>query len=171
MRLHTAAIVDRLAPNNTTNSPGGQAANAKLMQLFADTCNIPVILPFSSSAAVVLGSAMLARFAAEVHRGRSGKELETQQDVEGASNTYRERLWNIMVCANLSLMFFYRVCVWLISVFRPTRYRSGGDDAARCKDRTCHLPTREKAPGGKVQDFPGSDRNSTKVEENNGRSI
>ncbi|KAF8833887.1 hypothetical protein BDN67DRAFT_1017081 [Paxillus ammoniavirescens] len=35
------------------------------MQLFADTCGIPVVLPASYSEAVVLGAAMLARIAAE----------------------------------------------------------------------------------------------------------
>ena len=44
---------------------GGQAKNAMLMQLFADTCNMPVVLPENSGAAVVLGAAMLGRFAAE----------------------------------------------------------------------------------------------------------
>lgn len=67
------------------------------MQLFADTCNIPVILPHSSGAAVVLGSAMLGRFAAEVLKQEDGKVLETQADVERASDMHRERLWNIMV--------------------------------------------------------------------------
>ena len=38
---------------------GGQAKNAMLMQLFANTCNMPVVLPQSSGAAVVLGAAML----------------------------------------------------------------------------------------------------------------
>ncbi|KAF8304941.1 Pentulose kinase [Clavulina sp. PMI_390] len=77
---------------------GGQAANAKLMQLFADTCNIPIILPFSSGAAVVIGSAMLGRFAAEVSAVEGqDKFLETQTDVERASETHRERLWQIMV--------------------------------------------------------------------------
>jgi ribulose kinase len=36
-----------------------------MMQLFADTCDIPVILPKSHSEAVVLGAAMLGRIAAE----------------------------------------------------------------------------------------------------------
>lgn len=69
------------------------------MQLFADTCNIPVILPFSPGAAVVLGSAMLARFAAEVHQLEGGKALTMQQDVDRASDMHRERLWDIMVSA------------------------------------------------------------------------
>ena len=42
---------------------GGQAKNAMLMQLFANTCSMPVVLPKSGGDAVVLGSAMLGRFA------------------------------------------------------------------------------------------------------------
>jgi ribulose kinase len=67
------------------------------MQLFADTCNIPVILPHSHSAAVVSGSAMLGRFAAEVLEHNNGAILETQADVERASDVHKDRLWNIMV--------------------------------------------------------------------------
>jgi ribulose kinase len=44
---------------------GGQAKNAVMMQLFADTCGIPIVLPKSHSEAVVLGAAMLGRIAAQ----------------------------------------------------------------------------------------------------------
>ncbi|KAF9242914.1 hypothetical protein BU15DRAFT_60201 [Melanogaster broomeanus] len=57
---------------------GGQARNTVLMQLFADTCEIPVVLPASHSEAVVLGAAMLARIAAE-------------------KVTAAEQMWKIMV--------------------------------------------------------------------------
>lgn len=67
------------------------------MQLFANTCSIPVILPHEFSAAVVIGSAMLGRFAAEVLEQEKGAFLETQDAVERASDEHRERLWNIMV--------------------------------------------------------------------------
>lgn len=77
---------------------GGQAANAKLMQLFANTCNIPVILPHEFSAAVVIGSAMLGRFAAELVGAEKGKVLTKQEDVERVSLEHKERLWDIMVC-------------------------------------------------------------------------
>ena len=60
---------------------GGQAKNAKLMQLFADVVGTPVILPESTADAVSRGSAMLARYAAEVKGGKTGKSL----------------LWDIMV--------------------------------------------------------------------------
>ncbi|KAF8833888.1 actin-like ATPase domain-containing protein [Paxillus ammoniavirescens] len=57
---------------------GGQARNIVLMQLFADACGIPVVLPASHSEAVVLGAAMLARIAAE-------------------NVTTAEQMWKIMV--------------------------------------------------------------------------
>ena len=51
-------------------SGGGQARNVRLMSLLAQTCGIPVVLPSSPAlagpGAVVLGAAMLGRFAAEV---------------------------------------------------------------------------------------------------------
>lgn len=63
---------------------GGQAKNLPLMTLFANTCKIPVILPTNSGAAVVLGAAMLGRFAAEFN-GNAGKQDQGS------------KLWDIMV--------------------------------------------------------------------------
>ncbi|KAH8105005.1 Pentulose kinase [Phellopilus nigrolimitatus] len=60
---------------------GGQVKNAKLMQLFANVLNMPVVLPQSTDDAVARGSAMLARFAAETQQGKQKKDL----------------LWDIMV--------------------------------------------------------------------------
>ncbi|EJD00891.1 Pentulose kinase [Fomitiporia mediterranea MF3/22] len=60
---------------------GGQAKNAKLMQLFADVVGMPVVLPESTADAVSRGSAMLARFARERQEG----------------NTKQDLLWDIMV--------------------------------------------------------------------------
>lgn len=64
---------------------GGQAKNTQMMQLFANTCNMPIVLPFSHSLAVVLGAAMLGRFADEA----------TQHKYSG--DKIGENLWNIMV--------------------------------------------------------------------------
>ena len=64
---------------------GGQARNAPLMQLLADTCGMPVVLPANSGAAVVLGAAMLGRFAAELDKNKGGDEQES------------EARWKIMV--------------------------------------------------------------------------
>ncbi|KAF8155711.1 hypothetical protein B0H34DRAFT_808738 [Crassisporium funariophilum] len=63
---------------------GGQAKNRGLMQLFADTCSMPVVLPKDSGGAVVLGAAMLGRYAAEA------------QSSDGEREGQAERLWNIM---------------------------------------------------------------------------
>ena len=67
------------------------------MALFVNVCNIPVILPHSPGAAVVIGSAMLGRYASEVHEQIGGKLLDTQEEVERVSNNNKERLWDIMV--------------------------------------------------------------------------
>jgi len=64
---------------------GGQAKNILLMELFANVCGMPVVLPFSHSLAVVLGAAMLGRFAHEASREKL------------AEDQIGERLWNIMV--------------------------------------------------------------------------
>jgi len=64
---------------------GGQAKNILLMELFANTCGMPIVLPYSHSLAVVLGAAMLGRFAHEASREKLGDEQ------------IGERLWNIMV--------------------------------------------------------------------------
>ncbi|OAX39251.1 Pentulose kinase [Rhizopogon vinicolor AM-OR11-026] len=67
--LQTRHIVDDLnAAGHVITSlymSGGQAKNVIMMQLFADTCGIPIVLPKSHSEAVVLGAAMLGRIAAE----------------------------------------------------------------------------------------------------------
>lgn len=72
----------KLLPPITQLLTGGQAKNTLLMQLIADVCSLPVILPSSNSMSVVLGSAILARSAAE-------------QSMKRAFSV--ERLWNIMV--------------------------------------------------------------------------
>ncbi|KDN47232.1 hypothetical protein RSAG8_03711, partial [Rhizoctonia solani AG-8 WAC10335] len=100
--LQTRHIVETMnARGHTVRSifmSGGQAANAKLMQLFADTIGVPVVLPQSHSAAVVLGAAMLGRFAAEVVAmdSASGSYAE-QKAAEEASEKTKEDLWKIMV--------------------------------------------------------------------------
>ncbi|KIY67282.1 Pentulose kinase [Cylindrobasidium torrendii FP15055 ss-10] len=65
---------------------GGQAKNIPMMQLFADTCGMPVVLPFDHAGAVVLGSAMLGRLASEAQ----GKGVLGEKE-QG------ELLWKIMV--------------------------------------------------------------------------
>ena len=73
---------------------GGQVKNKALMQLLANVCEMPVVLPADSGAAVVFGAAILGRFANEVsdwcasHRGKAKLSIEEQNKM----------LWNIMVC-------------------------------------------------------------------------
>ncbi|KAH9921515.1 Pentulose kinase [Epithele typhae] len=89
--LQTRHIVDQMnAKGHEVRSiymSGGQAKNAMLMQLFANTCAIPVVLPENSGAAVVLGAAMLGRFAAEA----AGHTELLAREKRG------QALWEIMV--------------------------------------------------------------------------
>ena len=85
--LQTKHIVEEMNGNGheigSIFFSGGQSKNAALMQLVANTCKMPVVIPHSSSTAVVTGAAMLGRFAAEASkRGREGNGQE---------------LWDIMV--------------------------------------------------------------------------
>jgi glycerol kinase len=126
--LQTRHIVDTLNANGHSIQEiyvsGGQAKNAPLVQLLADVCGIPVILPgLDGGSSVVLGAAMLGRFATEVttqlsnpasgasksigsedqglHAGQTRQErapvLRTQLDVDRESKGFGSRLWNIMV--------------------------------------------------------------------------
>ncbi|KAI0034386.1 Pentulose kinase [Vararia minispora EC-137] len=85
--LQTRHIVDSLnAAGHTINSiymSGSQAQNVALMQWFADACSIPIFIPHSFSVAVVLGSAILGRFAAEYRTSMSEEE-------------HNRRLWTMM---------------------------------------------------------------------------
>ncbi|KAI3604828.1 ribitol kinase [Moniliophthora roreri] len=86
--LQTRHVIDELNASghsiNTIYVSGGQAKNPLMMQLLADTCYMPVILPYDHTNTVVLGAAVLARFAAEV--------VETMTERE-----QNDLLWNIMV--------------------------------------------------------------------------
>ncbi|THV00590.1 Pentulose kinase [Dendrothele bispora CBS 962.96] len=89
--LQTRHIVDEMNEKGhaitSIYMSGGQAKNIPMMQLFADTCGMPVVLPFDHAGAVVLGAAMLGRFAAEA-MGRKEPMKETEQN---------ELIWKIMV--------------------------------------------------------------------------
>ena len=85
---------------------GGQAKNGALMQLMADVCGMGIVLPKSGKEGkkggvidpVVLGSAMLGRYADEARKeGAGGREGQA------------ERLWNIMVC----FAFFFLSSIFL----------------------------------------------------------
>lgn len=88
--LQTRHIVDEMnAKGHKITSiymSGGQAKNIPMMQLFANTCGMPIVLPFDHAGAVVLGAAMLGRFAAEAN-GKGEMSSQEQGDL----------LWKIMV--------------------------------------------------------------------------
>lgn len=75
---------------------GSQAKNGPLMRLLATVLNMPIIIPPQPSAAVVLGAAMLGRFAHDLSDQLGGNAIETQQDVEKAKKIGGERLWDVM---------------------------------------------------------------------------
>ena len=74
--LQTKHIVDEMNGKGheirTIFISGGQSKNVALLQLLANTCDMPVVTPHSSSTAVVTGAAMLGRFAAEASEGNGG---------------------------------------------------------------------------------------------------
>lgn len=74
---------------------GGLAKNKLLMQLIADCCKMPVQLPFSSSASVVLGSAMLGAIAAR--EIETGGPIKSQDEAAKRSEGMKEELWSTMV--------------------------------------------------------------------------
>jgi hypothetical protein len=57
---------------------------------------MPIILPPNPSAAVVLGAAMLGRFAHDLSTSRSNKPILSQQDAEIAAKE-GGKLWQVMV--------------------------------------------------------------------------
>jgi ribulose kinase len=103
--LQTRHIIEEMNTNGhkirSIYVSGGQAGNRALMRLFADVCNKPVVLPFSHSGAVVLGAAMLGRFAAEM----AAVDGEMLPEARG------ECLWKIMVCGlSFNFMRLTRIC-------------------------------------------------------------
>ena len=67
--------------------------NQILMQLLADICGIPIQLPFSHSASVVLGSAMLGAAASdEAAKG----PIENQEEAGRRGKAMSPALWKIM---------------------------------------------------------------------------
>jgi len=65
------------------------------MLLLANICDIPVQLPFSHSASVVLGSAMLGAMASAPEEQKSG-EITDQAEAEKRSLAMKDRGWEIM---------------------------------------------------------------------------
>lgn len=81
---------------------GGQCKNRTFMQLIADVCRVPVQLPPSPSAAVVGGSAILGKFAADQANPPLGGPIQqpvkitSQDQADQAALQHREHLWSLM---------------------------------------------------------------------------
>ncbi|WWC86903.1 uncharacterized protein L201_001782 [Kwoniella dendrophila CBS 6074] len=100
--LQTRHIVDEMnAKGHVIDSiymSGSQAKNGPLMRLLSTVLQMPVIIPPQPSAAVVLGSAMLGKYAYSISLERNGKEIINQlQANEQASEKDKNKLWNVMV--------------------------------------------------------------------------
>ncbi|GAA5935503.1 hypothetical protein JCM1841_003912 [Sporobolomyces salmonicolor] len=98
--LQTRQIIDEMNRNGhkieSIFMSGGLVKNRFLMSLIADICNVPVQLPYSHSASVVLGSAMLGAAAAEEAQ-RLGGPLDSQEKAEKSSYGMKEKLWGNMI--------------------------------------------------------------------------
>ncbi|GAA5912161.1 hypothetical protein JCM8208_000920 [Rhodotorula glutinis] len=101
--LQTRQIIDEMNKSGhkieSIFMSGGLVKNRFLMSLISDICNMPVQLPYSHSASVVLGSAMLGAAAAEEAErlASSGEKLESQKAAETSSYGMKERLWDAMI--------------------------------------------------------------------------
>ncbi|GAA5941733.1 FGGY-family carbohydrate kinase [Sporobolomyces koalae] len=100
--LQTRQIIDEMNDKGhqvkSIFMSGGLVKNRFLMSLIADICNIPIQLPHSHSASVVLGSAMLGAAAAEEAQRLGVKvELDSQDKAEKSSFGMKENLWGNMI--------------------------------------------------------------------------
>lgn len=75
---------------------GGLVKNKILMQLLADICGIPIQLPFSHSASVVLGSAMLGAAAFEDLQQNASRPIDSQEEASKRGREMSTSLWSIM---------------------------------------------------------------------------
>ena len=154
--LQTRHIVDEMnAKGHSIRSiymSGGQAKNIPLMQLFADTCNMPVVLPQNSGAAVVLGAAMLGRIAAELKPDEAN--IEAQNELRG----------KIMV----SCPYYFFPCFSFCSQSNTCMLsRQGRHDPARHARSACCKTKGEKTARSEVQNFPREHRNPEEVAQGN----
>ncbi|TIB97136.1 Pentulose kinase [Wallemia mellicola] len=81
---------------NSIYMSGGQVKNRALMQLMADVCQMPLILPASASGPVVAGCAMLGRYAYELSQKKDYTEIVKQQQAEQVGEGNKRRLWQLM---------------------------------------------------------------------------
>ncbi|WWC59468.1 uncharacterized protein I303_102024 [Kwoniella dejecticola CBS 10117] len=99
--LQTRHIVDEMnAKGHKIDSiymSGSQAKNGPLMRLLSTVLQMPVIIPPQPSAAVVLGAAMLGKYAHSISVELQGKEIQTQEEAKRARENDKDRLWDVMV--------------------------------------------------------------------------
>ena len=98
--LQTRQIVEAMNSRGHTIKAifmsGGLVKNPVLMQLLADVCSMPVQLPASASASVVLGSAMLGAAAGHPDEVAQGP-ITTQEQASERARAMTHRLWDVMV--------------------------------------------------------------------------
>ncbi|GAA5859802.1 hypothetical protein JCM8547_007034 [Rhodosporidiobolus lusitaniae] len=99
--LQTRQIIDEMnAKGHKIDSiymSGGLVKNRFLMSLISDICNLPVQLPYSHSASVVIGSAMLGAAAADEKERLQSASIEDQKTAEESSYGMKDRLWETMI--------------------------------------------------------------------------
>jgi ribulose kinase len=66
------------------------------MGLLATVLQMPILIPPQPSSAVVLGAAMLGRFAHDLTTSRQGTPISTQADAEEEKKTKGGGLWDVM---------------------------------------------------------------------------
>ncbi|KAN0066377.1 hypothetical protein ACQY0O_000471 [Thecaphora frezii] len=119
---------------NSIYMSGGHVKNPVFMQLMADVCDMPVLLPFSSSASVVAGAAILGRFAAEVYdpeavsasglyAPKQGTRIADQKMAEQASFEYKDHLWDLMIRMTKPGTFVYPTRNHKLKALLDIKYR------------------------------------------------
>lgn len=76
---------------------GGLVKNDLLMDLLANICNVPIQLPASHSASVVLGSAMLGKAAYVSTELAQSQVISSQKVAEDRAHQMKDKLWQIMI--------------------------------------------------------------------------
>ncbi|ODO09732.1 hypothetical protein I350_01948 [Cryptococcus amylolentus CBS 6273] len=99
--LQTRHIVDEMNERghkiDSIYMSGSQAKNGPLMRLLATVTQMPVIIPPQPSAAVVLGAAMLGRYAYNLTTERQSAPITNQAEADEAKEKGGNKLWDVMV--------------------------------------------------------------------------
>lgn len=165
---------------------GGHVKNPVFMQLIADVCDMPVQLPFSSSASVVAGSAILGRFAADVqdpqasnasgqHAPKEATIIRDQKIAEESSFKYKDHLWDLMVRMTKPGTLVFPQKDEKLSKLLDVKYKVSVPSSRIAKDlERAHganqLTRSESAPISSDEDLPRVDRHPAQVEVDGRRS-